>query len=147
MHTIGVFATVFDTDGKVLLVKQNYGALEWACPGGRLEQGENLIEGIEREALEESGCRIAVTGLVGTYIAPYRNDLVVSFRAQLIERGPWQPDHEISQIGFFQPGALPDPISFATAVRLRDSIAGISGAVRSFVRRQGKVDVISHLED
>lgn len=46
---------------KILLVKQNLKSRNWSLPGGRLEKGESLEEGIKREMKEETGLD---TGLV-----------------------------------------------------------------------------------
>jgi 8-oxo-dGTP pyrophosphatase MutT (NUDIX family) len=36
-------------------------------PAGHLEYGETLTEAVEREVLEETGCRFSPAGLVGVY--------------------------------------------------------------------------------
>lgn len=53
---IGVGAVILDGD-RVLLVKRGHAPLngEWSLPGGGLELGETLEEGIRREVLEETG--------------------------------------------------------------------------------------------
>lgn len=56
---VGVGAVVFK-DEKVLLVKRARPPAEnlWAIPGGRLELGETLQHGAEREIFEETGILI-----------------------------------------------------------------------------------------
>ncbi len=39
----------------------------WSLPGGALETGETLEEGVRREILEETGFEIAVGGVVETF--------------------------------------------------------------------------------
>jgi ADP-ribose pyrophosphatase YjhB (NUDIX family) len=52
-------------DRKILLVKQKVSASRsWSLPGGRLEQGETLEEGIVRELFEETGLNVKVTNLL-----------------------------------------------------------------------------------
>jgi ADP-ribose pyrophosphatase YjhB (NUDIX family) len=53
---VGVGAIVVQDD-KVLLVRRATEPLkgEWSVPGGALELGERLLEGVRREVLEETG--------------------------------------------------------------------------------------------
>ncbi|MEM0021663.1 MAG: NUDIX hydrolase [Fervidicoccaceae archaeon] len=54
---IGVGAVVFDSRGRILLVRRGYPPQKgkWAIPGGHLELGETIFEGARRELLEETG--------------------------------------------------------------------------------------------
>ena len=40
-------------DGKVLILKHNTG--NWLLPGGKINKGENSLEGLKRELKEETG--------------------------------------------------------------------------------------------
>ena len=40
-------------DGKVLILKHNTG--KWLLPGGKINKGENSLEGLKREIKEETG--------------------------------------------------------------------------------------------
>src|SRR5438093_7731327 len=53
---IGVGAIIVE-DGRVLLVKRGHEPLtgEWSIPGGVLELGETVRQGVARGALEETG--------------------------------------------------------------------------------------------
>ena len=52
-------------DGGILLVKQKVSAERpWSLPGGRLEAGETLEEGVVREVHEETGLWTRVVGLL-----------------------------------------------------------------------------------
>jgi ADP-ribose pyrophosphatase YjhB (NUDIX family) len=52
-------------DGKILLVNQKVSSnRSWSLPGGRLEQGETLEEGIIREMFEETGLNVKVIKLL-----------------------------------------------------------------------------------
>lgn len=64
-------ALVFDKDGKVALLhatNKGYHKL----PGGGIEEGEDIIEALERECLEEIGCHISNPKELGV-IEEYRN--------------------------------------------------------------------------
>lgn len=52
-------------EGKILLVKQRLSeAREWSLPGGRLERGETLEQGLIREFREETGLDVRVDKLL-----------------------------------------------------------------------------------
>jgi ADP-ribose pyrophosphatase YjhB (NUDIX family) len=52
-----VGALIFDKEHRILLVERGREPLKgyWSLPGGALETGETLSEGIRREVLEETG--------------------------------------------------------------------------------------------
>ena len=131
MHTVGVFACVFDEKGHVLCVHENYGERLWAMPGGRLEAGEDPVSAVEREALEEAAATIRVRTLAGVYAATHRDDVVLLFTADLVERSARLLDNEISEVGFFAVDALPEPMGGNTRLRFEDVVAGKLGVLRS----------------
>src|SRR2546426_12639245 len=65
---IGVGAIIVE-DGRVLLVKRGHEPLtgEWAIPGGVLELGETVRQGVAREALEETGLIVEPVELLGVF--------------------------------------------------------------------------------
>jgi len=63
MIMIAVGAVIEDEDGRILLVKHvpergGFWQGKWICPGGRLEPGETIEEGIKREVREETQLEI-----------------------------------------------------------------------------------------
>lgn len=70
---VGVGAVIVDgtkNDGrKVLLIRRGAEPLrgQWSLPGGGLETGERLEDGLRREVREETGLEINVMGLAGVY--------------------------------------------------------------------------------
>ncbi|MFC7677752.1 NUDIX hydrolase [Paenibacillus sp. GCM10028914] len=64
-HIVATGGFVEDGQGNVLLVKTRDGG--WVYPGGQVEVGENLIDGLIREIKEESGIDVSVGSLVGVY--------------------------------------------------------------------------------
>ena len=60
-----VVALVFVRDGaSILLVKQNHGGRYWSLPGGKMEHGESIDQAAIREAREETGLEVRVSGIV-----------------------------------------------------------------------------------
>ncbi|HEU4981467.1 MAG TPA: NUDIX hydrolase [Acidobacteriaceae bacterium] len=56
---VGVGALIF-REGRVLLVRRGHAPSlgEWSIPGGALELGETLAEGVKREVREETGLEV-----------------------------------------------------------------------------------------
>ncbi|HEY9126827.1 MAG TPA: NUDIX hydrolase [Acidobacteriaceae bacterium] len=71
---LGVGAVVFDDAGRVLLVKRGRapGLGRWSLPGGLLELGETLKEGVEREVYEETGLIVNAETIVEVVDRIYR---------------------------------------------------------------------------
>lgn len=132
MATIGAFAVIFDEQARVLCVKANYASLYWSTPGGRVETGESPVDTLKREVLEETGYIIEPGELIGVYAKPYRDDLVLSFRASITGREPWCPNHEISEIGFYEITALPEGMGIIARTRIMDARANLTGVFRVF---------------
>lgn len=65
---IGVGAIIIEGD-KVALIKRGHAPLlgEWSIPGGVLEVGETMREGVVREAREETSLHVEPLDLLGVY--------------------------------------------------------------------------------
>ena len=131
MPTMGVFASVFDTSGRILLVRHGYGSREWSTPGGRVEAGESPVTALLREVNEEIACEIRISHLIGVYAKPYRDDLVLSFHATLISGVPQACVPEISDLVFSARDSLPE-LAFTRRIRIEDAFDGCHGIVRVF---------------
>ncbi len=65
--TVAVAGIVRDREGRVLLVKHcdakrgGFWFGKWICPGGRLELGESLAQGVVREIREETSLDVGVS--------------------------------------------------------------------------------------
>ena len=59
---IGVSAIIFDQHERVLLIQRGKppAAGYWHAPGGKLEAGESLVEGVRREVKEETGLNVSI---------------------------------------------------------------------------------------
>ena len=65
---VGVGGVVI-RDGRALLIRRGSDPLrgEWSIPGGMLEVGETLVEGVARELLEETGLHVKVLDLIEVF--------------------------------------------------------------------------------
>ena len=64
-----VSAVIFDRRRRLLLQQRSDGG-QWGLPGGSLEIGESVTEGVIREVREETGLTVRVRRLVGVYSEP-----------------------------------------------------------------------------
>jgi 8-oxo-dGTP diphosphatase len=65
---VGVGGIIID-GGRTLLIRRGSEPLrgEWSIPGGTLELGETLEEGVARELLEETGVHVRVLDLIEVF--------------------------------------------------------------------------------
>ncbi|MGA8367601.1 MAG: NUDIX hydrolase [Candidatus Acidiferrales bacterium] len=65
---VGVGGVVI-SDGRALLVRRGGQPLKgrWSIPGGMLETGETLYEGVRRELAEETGLEVRVVELIEVF--------------------------------------------------------------------------------
>jgi 8-oxo-dGTP diphosphatase len=65
---VGVGGVVVD-NGRVLLIRRGSPPLEgqWSIPGGLLELGESMTEGVARELAEETGLEVNVLELIEAF--------------------------------------------------------------------------------
>jgi ADP-ribose pyrophosphatase YjhB (NUDIX family) len=126
--TLGVRAIVLDARNRVLLVRHTY--LDgWYFPGGGIETGESLIEGLTRELTEEAHIAIdAAPSLHGIFLQKtrWRSNHVACFVVREFHQTSLRlPDWEIAEIRFFDVNALPEDISRATRARLEELLKGL----------------------
>ncbi len=107
-------------DGKLLLTRR---AIEpwlglWCAPSGFCDGAEHPIDAAEREAFEEAGMRVRVTGYLGVWIAEYAPATSAGDDAEhvavayyhAVPAGPAAANHdsvEVAELAWFAPGDLP----------------------------------------
>ena len=107
-------ATVLVGDpSSLLMVQRSYGEEKgrWALPGGYVEQGEVVEEAAAREAIEETGIEVTITGLVGLFSAPGRSIVVAAYGATAVGGALTTESWEIDGAGYFSVDNLP-PLAF-----------------------------------
>jgi mutator protein MutT len=72
---VGVGGVVI-TDGRALLIRRAGPPLqgEWSIPGGLLELGESLNQGVRRELAEETGLEVRVLDLIEVFERVFPDD-------------------------------------------------------------------------
>lgn len=65
---VGIGGVVIE-DGRALLIRRGSEPLRghWSIPGGTLELGESLQEGVARELLEETGLEVRVLDVIAVF--------------------------------------------------------------------------------
>src|SRR6266446_1250140 len=80
---VGIGGVIID-GGRALLIRRGSEPLrgEWSIPGGTLELGETLEQGVARELLEETGIGVRVLELIEVFDRIYAEDGKIAEQAQ-----------------------------------------------------------------
>ena len=132
MAGLGV-STAIIWEGEILLIRRADFEV-WGLPGGMIDPGETAAQAAKREALEETGCEVELTGLVGLYAIPQFGLLGMDthnavFRAHIIGGSLTATTDETLDARFFSPDHLPDALMPHHRTRIMDALAGIGGSI------------------
>ena len=112
-HTIRVTGVLLDQD-RLLLVEQRVSEKRgWSLPGGKLEAGETLEEGLLREMREETGLEVRIVKPLYLCDLPEHHVVHVTFLVACDDLDRLRPptnEHETTPIGrlaFVAPEELP----------------------------------------
>lgn len=109
---------LFVKDGKILLLKESEELSgKWELPGGGLNFGEDILEGLKREIEEETGIKIKIVEKRPLYAWTWRFDnkrkmdwyysLVLAYKIEM-ESLDFKLSDECQEIGFFSKQELED---------------------------------------
>lgn len=111
---IGVGGVII-SDGRVLLVRRGGPPLQgqWSIPGGILEVGETLIEGVRRELAEETGIDVRVRTLIEVFERIDRDAsgkvqyhfVVLDYLCEVV-RGIARAGSDVSEVAWAAPSEL-----------------------------------------
>ncbi len=133
-------AVIHDPEGRVLLIRQNYGQRRWGFPGGRINPGETPVHAVIREVRVETGLETQVTDLVGLYhlcggSASLPDQLTYAFRCTVVGgEAVVNLPSKVAGLGWYAPDVLPAPTTPSVTVVVTDSATGLSGVVKDVVR-------------
>ena len=100
----------------VLLIQRRNPPYGWALPGGFVDYGESVECAAVREALEETGLSVTLTGLLGVYSDPARDPrqhtLSVVFTAGIPSDSRPKAGDDAAKAVFFPLDRLPADMAF-----------------------------------
>jgi len=136
----GVSAIIRTPAGLLLQRRADNGL--WGLPGGGVEPGESVTDAVVREVREETGLEVVPLRLIGVYSSPAHHQIVTypdgnvvhyvstSFECRLVG-GTLACGSESTELGWFDPEALPPALMPMHRLRIVDALAGRADA---FVR-------------
>ena len=118
MIMLGVGAVIEDSNGRILLVKHipergGFWQGKWICPGGKLELGETIEEGIRREVKEETQLEIDLVTPLPPFDRVVKSDDEVSLHIIYIDYlarvigGKLEPGSDIGEARWVEKGQIP----------------------------------------
>lgn len=125
-----VDVVVYDPARGVVLVERANPPHGWALPGGFVDLGESVPAAAVREAREETGLDVVLTGLVGVYSDPGRDPrfqtMSVVYAAQARDPLALRAGDDAARARFWPLDGLPAPLAFDHARILDDFAAALA---------------------
>jgi ADP-ribose pyrophosphatase YjhB (NUDIX family) len=105
---------LLERDGRLLLARRaiDPSAGEWDIPGGFLEEGEDPLDALRREFLEETSIRVEPVEWLGPSIDPYDGYFVLGLAWIVRGEGDPVPADDVAELAWFAPDELPNEMAF-----------------------------------
>ncbi|WP_034268282.1 NUDIX hydrolase [Actinospica robiniae] len=128
-HSVSVAAAVIDGTGRALAVQRRDNGT-WEPPGGVLELGESIPEGLAREVLEETGLTIEAESVSGVYKNMKHGIVAIVFRCH-VTGGKLRASDETTAFAWLEPNEIKQRMNEVFAVRVLDAYEADGPKVRS----------------
>lgn len=128
-HSVSVAAVVVNDEGRTLMIKRRDNG-RWEPPGGVLELGESILDGLRREVREETGLEIEPERLTGVYKNMPRGIVALVFRAR-VAGGELCVTEEAVRVEWWGRDHVVSRMDEAYAVRVLDALDEVGPAVRA----------------
>ncbi len=119
---------IFAAGRGIVLVERRNPPSGWALPGGFVDYGETCEAAAVREAKEETGLDVALTGLLGVYSDPARDPrghtMSVVYTAQALDLAALKGGDDAARAALFPLDGLPE-LAFDHGLIVQDFIAGL----------------------
>lgn len=125
-HSVSVAGVVIDDHGRALLIQRRDNH-HWEPPGGVLELGESIDDGLRREVREETGLDVEPETLTGVYKNMARGIIALVFRCK-VAGGELSLSDEAEAFRWATEADIGKLASEAYAVRVLDSLRSSGSA-------------------
>jgi ADP-ribose pyrophosphatase YjhB (NUDIX family) len=129
-YSVSVAGVIVDDEGRALIIQRRDNG-HWEPPGGILEHGETIEDGLRREVFEETGLKVEPLELSGVYQNMERKIVALVFRCRLVD-GELTPNAEAKSFRWAERDQVQALMTEAYAVRVSDAMTPIENpAVRA----------------
>ena len=114
-------------DERALLIRRGSAPLkgEWSIPGGMLELGETILEGVQRELLEETAIEVRLLDLIEVFERVTRDEagklkyhfVILDYLCEAV-RGEAQAGSDVTDVAWVRESELNDYSLTPTATRV-----------------------------